>query len=226
MRQSIVLVIVALAIVFSVVAFAVPFEWGVGFWLAYGFGMVAIGSQLYFLPSAFKRGGTPKSKVYGFPIARLGVIYLVVQLCLSIVAMLLGSMVPFWVWLIADAIVLLLALIGGVAVEEARTEVTRQDAAVAANIAAIEELRFEAQMIVARCANAEIRPIVERVSEALRFSDPVSNARTVMLEQRLASDLSLLCAAVSANDSAQAHVCAEKTLSDIGERNAMCRLGK
>ena len=63
-------------IIFSVISFAPPFHKAGVFWLAYIFGVIAIVYQIYVFKISFSQGDDVKSKFYGFPIARVGVIYL------------------------------------------------------------------------------------------------------------------------------------------------------
>ena len=80
-----------LLIVFSVIAFAAPFAKTGVFWMAYLFGVIAIAYQIYVFQISFNQGDDVKSKFYGFPIARVGVIYLAVQLVLSLIEMCLAA---------------------------------------------------------------------------------------------------------------------------------------
>ena len=86
------LVVIAIAlVVFSVVAFAIPFAHTTAFWVAYGFGALAILFQLYIFKASHAGDGDAKSRFYGFPIARLGVYYLVAQLIVSVIEMALAK---------------------------------------------------------------------------------------------------------------------------------------
>ena len=67
-------------VVYNVLAFALPFPKTAVFAVSYLFTMIAILAQIYVIRTAFYRGEGVKSKFYGFPIAKLGVIYLAVQL--------------------------------------------------------------------------------------------------------------------------------------------------
>ena len=67
-------------VVFTVIAFAAPFNKTGVFALAYIFGVIAIAYQIYVFKISFTAGGDAKSKFYGFPIAKVGVIYLLAQL--------------------------------------------------------------------------------------------------------------------------------------------------
>ena len=78
------------------IAFAVPFARTTCFWVAYGFGVFAILFQLYIFKTSFAGNGDAKSRFYGFPIARLGIYYLVAQLILSVIEMALAGLIPTW----------------------------------------------------------------------------------------------------------------------------------
>ena len=71
-------------VVYNVLAFAIPFPKNGCFWAAWVFGLVAILAQAAFLLLAFQHGDGAKSKFYGFPIARVTTIYMVIQLILSL----------------------------------------------------------------------------------------------------------------------------------------------
>ena len=77
-------VLAILLAVFCVIAFAVPFARTKGFWLGFGFGLFAILFQLYIFRSAETVNGSAKSRFYGFPVARIGVVYLAAQLAVSL----------------------------------------------------------------------------------------------------------------------------------------------
>ena len=69
---------VILLIVFSVITFVLPFKKNTLFWLSYAFGVFAILFQLYVLMKAFHGTESVRSRFYGFPIAKVGLIYMVI----------------------------------------------------------------------------------------------------------------------------------------------------
>lgn len=227
MKVKTALAVIAVAAVFSLVAFAVPFMRNEGFWLAYGFGMIAIAAQLYFFQSAFFRPGTSaKSRVYGFPVARIGVIYLVVQFVVSVGEMLLAGQVPLWVYLVLNGAILAFVLVGGLAVETARGEVEKQDARGRADTSSMQKLRIEAEGLLSRCDDAALRQELSQLATALRFSDPVSCEATVLLEGGLAADMLTLRFAVVTGNIASASIVTQRMLANLKERNNLCRLSK
>ena len=88
------IVLAVFFIIDSVIAFALPFAHTAVFWLSYIFSVIAIAVQVYVMQVAFCKEKSVKSKFYGFPVANVGVIYMLAQLVLSLVFMALAARVP------------------------------------------------------------------------------------------------------------------------------------
>lgn len=58
------------------------------------FGVVAIAVQLYVLHTAFAKGESVKSKFYGFPVANVGIVYMLAQLAFGILMMIFAAKIP------------------------------------------------------------------------------------------------------------------------------------
>lgn len=226
MRSRVILLVAAGIAVFSLVAFAAPFESSGAFWAAYGFGLAAIVSQLYFLQSALKPGTSARSKVYGYPIARVGAIYLVAQMVVSIAEMAAASWVPLWAALILNAVLTVFGLAGCVGVELARDETIAQDARRQDRTEVMGRLRMEASNLAARYGNSPAASALTRLSDELRFSDPVSNELTRPFEESLLSELANLRQALAVNDAGKAAKIADNALWTVRERSAACCAGK
>ena len=89
-----------------VIVLAVPFVKNGVYWLSFVFTLIAFLAQLYIFKISFRNGESVRSKFYGFPIARLGVVYLAVQLVLGLLVMALAKWVPIWVGVILFAVTL------------------------------------------------------------------------------------------------------------------------
>ena len=85
--------------VYNVIVFAVPFPKNAVFFVSWAFTLIAIAAQIYVVRSAFYRGEGAKSKFYGWPIAKLGAVYLIAQLGLGLAFMALGFAVSVPVWI-------------------------------------------------------------------------------------------------------------------------------
>ena len=107
-----ILILVLIAAAFNLIAFTVPFDREKVFWISYGFGMFAILFQAYVFKSADAVNGTAKSRFYGFPIIRVGLCYLAVQIALSLLGMAYDVFVPVWAAVLVFGLLLIAAVFG------------------------------------------------------------------------------------------------------------------
>ena len=204
--------------IFSAIAFAAPFGHSVVFWLSYVFGVVSIAVQAYSWPKAFSREGA-RSKVYGFPIARVTTIYMIVQLILSLIFMIAGAKVPVWIPVILYVVLLGLAAIGLIAVEVTRDEVERQETVKEVKTGTMKALQAKASAMAVSGNEPERKIALDQMAEAFRYSDPVSSDATQKLEMKLEVMLDEL----QENGNADLVNRIESVLS---ERNQICKMSK
>ena len=223
-RSMIILAIVL--VLYCILAFAIPFVRGGVFWLSFVFTLIAICAQFYVLKTSFDHGESARSKFYGFPIARIGLVYLVVQLIAGFVCMALGLVLPAWVALVVFVIILAAAAIGLITTEGIRDEVERQDEVLKKNVANMRDLQSKAAAIAAQCEDEGTRKALNALADKFRFSDPVSSAATAEAEAGLAALTDELQAAVLDRDAEAAVSLAGKLEAALAERNRLCRLNK
>ena len=222
-----VLVITAIVlVVFCVLAFAIPFLRGTVFWLGVVFTVIAILAQLYVAKKAFANGEGARSKFYGFPIARVGAIYLVVQIIAGLVCMALGAILPAWVAVVIFVVILAAAVIGFITVDAIRDEVERQDTVLQANVTAMRSLQSKASSIAAQCQDPVLKKVLTSLAEQFRFSDPVSSVDTAEAETELNEMVDLLQSAVIERDPDSALALVPRIEAALAERNRLCKLGK
>ena len=224
LRTGIVLAVVF--VVFTVAAFAIPFRKTGVFWLSYVFGVAAIAAQIYVLQVAFTGQKSLRSKFYGFPIARVGIVYLVVQLILSLVCMALAAVLPVWIVILADVVVLGAAAVGVVATETMREEIQRQDTVLKKDVSAMRAMQSMARSLVGMCADKTLAAELEKLSDALRYSDPVSSEALEESEAELKGLLDELQKAVVEQSYEDGAVLCQRAMAVLGERNRLCKLNK
>ena len=95
-----------LLIVWNVLAFVIPFDRTTLFWMSYGLATFALIAQAPILILSFRHGGNLRSQLYGVPIARIGGIYLIVQIVMSLLFMALSGLFPFWVAFILEVLLI------------------------------------------------------------------------------------------------------------------------
>lgn len=212
------IILAVVFIIFTVIAFVAPFPHTTAFWLSYAFGAIAIAVQAYSWPSAFAGDGA-KSKVYGFPIARVTTIYMIVQLILSLFFMVAGEKVPVWIPVMLYIVLLGLAAIGMIAAETVRDEVERQETVKQVNTGTMKALRAKAAAIAGACTDSEQKKALDKLTEAFRYSDPVSSDATQKLEMKLEVLLDELQETKNAD-------LIKKIEATLAERNQLCKMSK
>lgn len=221
------LIIIAIAlVVFSVVAFAIPFAHTTAFWVAYGFGALAILFQLYIFKASHAGDGDAKSRFYGFPIARLGVYYLVAQLIVSIIEMALSKVIPTGVAVAINVLLLALAVVGCITVDAMRDEIIRQDGALKKNVGNMRELQSLSSALVGQCSDEELKAMLTKLADEFRYSDPVSSEKTLELEEDMKVQLGDIQQALVEGDSDGAKKLCGKLMECLAERNRVCSVSK
>lgn len=222
------LIFIGLALlVFNVIAFIVPFAKTGTFWIGYLFGMISILGQIAVMKLAFNGTTTVRSKFYGFPVARIGIIYAVVQVLLSIFVMALAAYIPAWIPVVIFIILFAIAAAGLVASDTVREEVVHQDAKIVEDVKAMRNLQSKMNMLVSQSdCNEEVKSALSSLAEEIKYSDPVSGKATKELEQELLFDIEELQKVVVDGDNESALKICKKAMGILAERNRLCKLNK
>lgn len=215
-------VLAVLLVVYSVVAFVLPFAKDTVFILSYVFTLVALGAQIYVIRTAFYQGEGVKSKFYGFPIAKVGTIYLIAQMVLSLVFMALGNKVPVWLPVVIYVVMLGAAALGFIAADVARDEVVRQDAKVKKDVSIMRDLQATVNALVGQCDVAELK----KFAENLRYSDPVSNEALLNVEAELTVCVNQVQQAVTDKNAEEIAAVCQKAEIVLAKRNLLCKQSK
>ena len=206
------IVLVILLVAFIAIAFAVPFARTTVFWLGFGFAILAILFQLYIFKSVASVNGDAKSRFYGFPIARIGVYYLVI--------------LPTWVALLINIILAAIAIIGCITVATMRDEIVQQDGKLKKNVSNMRELQSISATMVSHCSDEELRVTLQKLADEFRFSDPVSSEATLELEADMHTQLGDIQQALVDGDTNGAKKMCIKLMGSLVERNRICSVSK
>lgn len=216
-KYSVLAVVAILLVLFSLIVFIAPFPKTGVFWLSYIFTLIALASQLGFAYVSFGSGGSARSKFYGFPIFRIGIVYAVVQVALCLVFMVLGKVIALWIPALLYIILLALAAIGLIAADNVRDAVRMVEQKQADNTAMIRYLRRTAQVL------ASSYPEVAPLEEALRYADPVSTKASEAYEH----DLCDLLERVEACETTEERAALTAQMQELlNQRNAVLKSSK
>lgn len=230
-------ILATLLVVYNVIVFAVPFPKNEVFYISWVFTLIAMGAQIYVIYTSFYQQEPVKSKsnrisaskfLYGFPIAKIGVGYLVVQIVLSFVFMGLGLMVsmPVWIPLVLYVILSAVAIVSLISAETTRDEIVQQDVRLRTDVSRMRALQSKMASIVRLAQDDAARTSLEKFAEDIHYSDPVSSDSLQDIEADLTACVDEIQRAMADGDTQGALVLVQKAQMLLAERNRLCKLGK
>ena len=209
-------------VLYNIIAFVIPFVHTGAFWLSYIFTLVSFVVVAVSVYIAFARKDDAKSRFYGFPIARIGVVYGIAQVVVSVVVMALSVLIPWWIPLVVYAVGLGAAVIGLIGAEAIVEEIEIQDVKLKDNTAMMRALQSKISQLAAQSEDAAIQALAEEI----RYSDPVSCEQIADAEADLVAVVDQLQAAyIDGEQEAMAQLC-RKAMALLAERNRLCKLNK
>ena len=211
-----------LLILYILIVFLIPFVKTTVFWVSFVFTLIAFGVVAVSLYIAFVKNPDVKSKFYGFPIAKIGVMYGAAQLLAGLIFMALGLWIPVWAAVLVYALLLGAAVIGLISADAVREEIQRQDNKLKKDVSFMRNLQSKVNQMATQCAAPELR----QFAEDIRYSDPVSSDALTDIEQELAAAVEELQAAVVDGDSESVAQLCRKASATLAERNRLCKLNK
>lgn len=223
--RGILLAVVLLA-VFSAAAFIIPAQRTAVFWIAWVCGVIAILAQVYFFKSGFDGDGRAKSRFYGLPLVRIGILYLAVQTVVSIAEIILSGTIPVWTVLLINLLVLAATLAGCVAIVTARDEIVRQDGKLKKDVSNMRELQALSTALAEQCGDEGLKKALKELADEFRYSDPVSSENTAEAEAELKTGVRDLQQALAEGDTEGAKALCGKLRERLKERNRLCMLNK
>lgn len=218
--------LVVLWVIYNVIVFALPFQKTPIFFISYLFTLAAIGVQVYVIRTAFYKGLGVKSKFFGFPIARIGVLYLIAQLVLGMIFMGLGTAIPARVPLVLFILLLGISIVSFISADAIRDEIGRQDMKLQKDVSCMRALQSKATTIIGQTQDQELLQEAQKFFEALRYSDPVSGEAIQEIERELTICVDEIQTAVADGDQDGASALLKRADTLLSERNRLCKLNK
>ena len=225
MRRELGIVLIIFA-AYNLLVFLIPFPLTEVFWLAYAFDLAAIVAQAPVILVAHKNGRNLRSRFYGFPIIRLGIIYLCVQLTVSFVIMPLSPWMPRWLAVLLFELILAFFAVGLIAADTIRDEIEFQDKKRTSGTFVIVKLRSVTAVMEQQCENADTQKIIRQLADQLRYSDPVSSAVLQNIENSIFNCVREAKNAMANQRYSETQRLCLKAMEMLTERNELCKQNK
>lgn len=212
------------ALVFVVLVLVIPFSKPAASWVMFAFSIISFILGLVISLYAFSKSETLVSKFYGYPVFRIGFLYTTLQVILSIVIFAIGAFVnvPYWVGITISVLLLGMAAMGVIAVDNARDYVEDIDVKTVSSIKAVTKFNNDIADILDLCKSDTIREPLQKLVTKFKYSDPVSSPATEEKERSIEDELEKLRFLVSSDDEQKAISQIEIVSNLLNSRNRIC----
>lgn len=228
-RTQVVVVLLIVAAIFSAAVFLIPFDKDEPtFWIGYLSALLAIALQIPVFKLAYPVGTDLKSKVLGYPLFKIGISYLVVQMILSVVVIALGNegSIPVWLACLLCIAVLGIAMLFGMSANMARTAITNLETATAVDTGLMKSLALRANNLTNKTTDPALHSELKKLAEKITYSDPVSSPAIADAEYKLSTLFGQLEAAVSSSQYAGVKELCKSVDIALDDRNTACKASK
>ncbi len=191
------------------------------FWIAWAFILAAFIGNLVCAYFAF-RAENRNRMFYRFSVIRVSWSALIAMLIVGSALMLIPDC-PAWIAAIACVVVFGFNAIAVVKALWAGDTVGRIDERVKTKTAFIKSLTVDAESILARAKSDAVKTECQKVFEAVRYSDPMSNEALSVIEAKITVKMDEFGAAVSADDAEKVKTLAEELTLRLGDRSKKCK---
>lgn len=211
-------------IVFNAIAFVAPTEKEGSFWVGYILIMATFVIQIACSYLFFKQD--TKDKVFlNIPILTISYIALIVSIIFGIIFMAVTKL-PTWIAVIISLLVTAFYLIAIISTNSATNIIQKVDKEVKTQTFFIKSLTIDAQTLTARAQSIKTKNLTEKVYEAIRYSDPMSNDALASSESAITIKFKDFEKAIINNDENSATTISNELLILINDRNQKCKLLK
>lgn len=221
---------IVLVAIFNVIVFVTPDEaagytkFGGAFWGAYVFVMLAFVGQLICAYVALKEDDVQKL-FYNVPLIRISYSTLILSILIATICFVIPDL-PNWVAAVLCVLVLGIKLITLIKAKSGAEIVSNVDQKVKTKTMFIKMLRADAEMLALKTESIEIKDAVNKVVDAIKYSDPMSNDALSDIESQITLKFAELSKSVEEKDNDAVKTVCNELLVLIENRNKKCKLLK
>ena len=201
---------------FTIIAFAAPCFKTPVFWTAYLFGIIAICFQVPLWNKAFSVE-TLKSRFLGYSVIYIGIIYLIVQIIISLIMMAIPK-IPVFIAIIINTIILAIVCTLFLSGNMANTAIKKNEEKVQTKTEFIKGIQMSIDILLSEETDLEVKRELKKIADVIRYSDPMSNSGLEDIEKQIADRI----AAVSSAGNGKLNLISEIN-ELIKQRNIKCR---
>lgn len=218
------LIYVILLGVFNLLVFTIFKNHTSVFWISYTFMTLAFAVQIISMFLSFRTADV-ETAFFGIPLASFSVYYLCAELVIGAIFMIFQQ-AGFTLALVIQVVVLAIFLVVAIISLMARDTVREIGNNIKEKVADLRSVLIDVEMMRDGCGDPELKERLRKLSETIKYSDPMSNAAVADVEQRIKRQVSELRVYLDNNQLADAaQACKELELL-YAERNKKLAMSK
>ena len=227
-KKSVIIIYSIATIVFLILTIGIPFAKPAGSWMMFAFSIVSLAGGCGITLFAFSKSEELKSKFYGYPVFRIGSLYTIIQLALTVLIYIIGAFVniPYWVGLVLSVLVAGLASVGVITVDNARDYVEETEEKIVFATKTIKKFNVDIADILGMCKDEAAYLPLKKLVERFKYSDIVSNDETAAIEEKIKLEIEELRAIISSEETDKIIAKIDVISNLLSTRNALCEQGK
>lgn len=196
------LIYVILLGVFNLLVFTISKSRNDVFWLSYGFMTLTFVVQIVSMFLSFKSADV-ETAFFGIPLASFSVFYLGAELVIGALFMIF-QMASLTLALVIQVLVLAVFLIIAIISLLSRDTVQQISDNVKEHVSNLKSVLVDIEMLMDGCTDPELKASLRKLSETVKYSDPISNEAVADVEQRIMRKISELRINIDDNQIADA----------------------
>lgn len=185
-KNSLMLALIYLVVfvAYNLVVFLVFNKYNAVFWISYGFMIVA---YLIHIGCAFNilKNTNVKAIFLGIPLGSFSVYFVLAELFTSLVFMIFKANASVKVTIVIQALLLCVFMVVAIVSIMTRDAVSNVDEKIKENVNFIKGINVDIEMLIQRCPNPEVTGALKKLSETIKYSDPMSNSVVATQEQMI-----------------------------------------
>ena len=193
------------------------------FWISWGCVILAFLIQLLLARKAFQNE-SKECFFLNIPLITVSYAALIVMIVAASVLMLIPDC-HAWIAIIVCAVICAFSGLAVVKAGIAADEVATVDEKIKGSTLFIKSFTVDAENLMAQARSEQAKAACKKVSEAIRYSDPMSHDALASIESQITIRFHALTEAVK-NDSDAVTTIAEEVILLVGERNKKCKVMK
>lgn len=218
------------AIIYNLLVFTIPYQHKSEptFWLAWFSGMFAIIVQPIIAHFCLKGVKSIYWKIYSLKVIKVGYIYLLVQLIITISFIVIGNFLTIPIWILSVILVILIGLsvIFLILAQTYKDGIYHMKSERETNINFIDNLKVDVAMMAENISDSNIQRKLEKLAEEIQYSDPITSSALSEIEMRIEEKVSYLKEVISKQTTNNLNEDVDCLIALVNERNHRVKITK